>query len=97
MKILHGLYQNNALDIKVSIIFNLFLASAIILLRFFFFFLVIFNNFSTTPVVTVNIKVKDVPAIPTGIPTTVAFDTILKMPNDAVSVIKSYQKQQCIY
>ena len=37
----------------------------------------------------VNIKVKDVPAIPTGIPTTVACDAILKVPNDADSVIKS--------
>ena len=79
----------NARDIKVSIIFNLFLASVIILLCFFFFFLVIFNNLLTTAVVTVNIKVKDAPAIPTGIPTTVACDTILKVPNDADSVIKS--------
>ena len=78
----------NASDIKVSIIFNLFLASVIILLCFFFFFLVIFNNFLTTPVVTVNITVKDAQAIPTGIPTTVACDTILKAPNDADSVIK---------
>ena len=40
------------------------------------------------PVVTVNIKVKDAPAIPTGIPTTVACEAILKVPNDADSVIK---------
>ena len=37
----------------------------------------------------VNIKVKDAPAIPTGIPTIVACDAILKVPNDANSVIKS--------
>ena len=79
----------NARDIKVSIIFNLFLASVIILLCFFFLFLVIFNIFLTTPVVTVNIKVNDAPAIPTGIQTTVACDTILKAPNDADNVIKS--------
>ena len=48
-----------------------------------------FNNFLTIPVVTVNIKVKDAPAIPTGIPTTVACEAILKVPNDADSVIKS--------
>ena len=78
----------NARDIKVSIIHILLLAKAIILLCFFFFFLVIFNNFLTTPVVTVNIKVKDAPAIPTGIPTIVACDTILKVPNDTDSVIK---------
>ena len=69
--------------------FNLLLAETIILLWFFFFFLVIFNNFLTTPVVTVNIKVKDAPAIPTGIPTIVVCDAILKVPNDADSVIKS--------
>ena len=79
----------NTLDVKVSIIFNLFLTSAIILLCFFFFFLVIFNDFLTTPVVTVNIKVKDAPSIPTGVPTTVACDAILKVPNDGDSVIKS--------
>ena len=45
--------------------------------------------FLTTPVVTVNITVKDAPTIPTGIPTTVVCDTILKVPNDADSVIKS--------
>ena len=79
----------NARDIKVSIIFNLFLASVIVLLCFFVFFLVIFNNLLTTPVVIVNITVKDAPAIPTGIPTTVACGAIRKAPNDADSVIKS--------
>ena len=79
----------NAQDIKVSIIFNLFLPSVIIILSFFFFFLVIFNNFLTTPVATVNITVKDAPAVPTGIPTTVGCDTILQVPSDADSVIKS--------
>ena len=48
----------------------------------------IFNNVLTTPVVTVNIKVKDAPAIPTGIPTIVAYEAILKVPNHADSVIK---------
>ena len=47
-----------------------------------------FNNVLTTPFVTVNIKVKDAPAIPAGIPTTVAYEAILKVPNDADSVIK---------
>ena len=61
----------------------------IILSCFFFFFLVIFNNFLTTPVVKVNIKVKDAPAIPTGIPTIVGCEAIFKVPNDADSVIKS--------
>ena len=61
----------------------------IILLCFFFLFLVIFNDFLTTPIVTVNIKVKAAPAIPTGIPTIVACDAILKLPNDEDSVLKS--------
>ena len=55
----------------------------------FFFFLVIFNNFLTTPVVMVIIKVKDAPAIPTGVPTIVACDATLEVQNDADSVIKS--------
>ena len=37
----------------------------------------------------VNIKVKDAPAIPAGIPTTVAYETILKVPNDADNVIQT--------
>ena len=48
----------------------------------------------------VNIKVKDAPAIPAGIPTIAAYEAILKVPNDADSVIKSFlhnQKQQYIY
>ena len=67
---------------------------------FSFFSLVIFNNVLNTPVVTVNIKVKDAPAIPAGILTTVAYEAILKVPNDADSVIKiclHNQKQQYIY
>ena len=43
----------------------------------------------TTPVVLVNIKVKDDPAIPAGIPTTVAYEAILEVPNDADSVVKT--------
>ena len=49
----------------------------------------IFNIFLITPVITVNIKVKDAPAIPTGIATIVTCDTILKVPINAESVIKS--------
>ena len=43
--------------------------------------------------------VKDAPAIPAGIPATVAYEAILKVPNDADSVIKTLhnQKQQYIY
>ena len=56
---------------------------------FLFFFFVTLNNFLTTPVVTVNIKVNEAPAIPTGIPTTVASETMLKVPNDADNAIKT--------
>ena len=37
----------------------------------------------------VNIKVKDASAIPAGTPTIVAHEAILKVPNDADSVIKT--------
>ena len=91
MKTLHGLFQNQ-LTIEI-LIFQLYLIY-FLLKRLFYcvfssFFLVIFNNVLTTPVVTVNIKVKDAPAIPAGIPTIVAYEAILKVPNDADSVIKS--------
>ena len=100
MKTLHGLFQN---QLKLEILnFQLYLIYFLLkrlLHCFFFFFLVIFNNVLTTPVVTVNIKVKDAPAIPTGIPTIVAYEAIHKVPKDADSVIKTLhnQKQQCIY
>ena len=67
--------------------FNLFFANGIILLYFFFLFLVSCNNDLFTPVLIVNIKVKEAPAIPTGTPTTVACEAILNVPNDADKVI----------
>ena len=90
MKILHGLFQNQLtleiLNFQLCLIYFLLKQ---LFYCFFFFFLVIFNNVLTTSVVTVNIKVKDAPAIPAGIPTTVAYEAILKVPNDADSVIKT--------
>ena len=59
-----------------------------ILLCFFFFFLVIFNNFFTIPVVTINIYVNEYPAVPTGIPTIVACETMLNVPNDGNNPMK---------
>ena len=50
---------------------------------FLFFFFVALNNVLTTPIHAVNTNVNDVPAIPTGIPTTVACEAMLKLPNDA--------------
>ena len=91
MKTLHGLFQNQLkleiLNFQLYLIY--FLLKRLFYCVFSFFFLVIFNNFLTTPVAMVNIKVKVAPAIPTGISTTVACEAILKVPNDADSVIKS--------
>ena len=91
MKTLHGLFQNQLtfeiLNFQLYLIY--FLLKRLFYCVFFFFFLVIFNNVLTTPVVTVNIKVKDAPAIPVGIPTTAAHEAILKVSNDADSVIKT--------
>ena len=67
--------------------FNLLCASANILLCFFFPFLVFRNNDLFTPVLIVNIKVKEEPAIPTGKPTTVAYEAILKVLNEADKAI----------
>ena len=87
MKTLHALFQN---QLKLEILnFQLYLIY-FLLKRLIYYvsssFCVIFNNVLTTPVVTVNIKVKDAPAIPAGIPTTVAYEAILNVPNDADSV-----------
>ena len=67
--------------------FKLLFANVIILLCFFFLFLVACNNDLFKPVPIVNIKVKEKPAIPTGIPTTAAYEAILNVPNDADKVI----------
>ena len=66
----------NALDNNVSIMFNLLFTNVIILLCFFFLFLVISNSDLFIPVLIVNMKVKEEPAIPTGKPTTVAYETV---------------------
>ena len=44
------------------------------------------------PVPIVNIKVKEAPLIPTGVPTTEACEAILKVPNDADKVINILSK-----
>ena len=72
--------------------FNLLFANAIILLRLFFLFLITRNNDLIKPVPIVNIKVKEEPAIPTGIPTTAAYEAILNVPNDADKVINILSK-----
>ena len=59
---------------------------------FLFLFLVIRNNDLFTPVLIVNIKVKEEPAIPTDIPTIVACEAILNVPNDADKVVNILSK-----
>ena len=54
---------------------------------FFSFFLVTCNNDLFMPVLIVNIKVKEAPAIPAGIPITVAYEVTFNVPNDADKVI----------
>ena len=58
----------------------------------FFFFLVNLCNDLLMPVPIVNIKVKEAPAIPAGIPITVASEAILKVPTDADKVINILSK-----
>ena len=56
-----------------------------------FLFLVTFSNDLFIPVPLGNIKVKEKPAIPTGIPTE-AYEAMLKVPNDADKVINILSK-----
>ena len=53
----------------------------------FLFFLVTCNNDLFMPVLIVNFKVNEAPAIPAGIPITVACEATLNEPNDADKVI----------
>ena len=54
---------------------------------FLFSFLVIWYNDLFKPVPIVNIKVKEEPAILTGILTTAAYEAIFNVPNEAEKVI----------
>ena len=59
---------------------------------FLFSFLVNFSNDLLIPVPIVNTKVKEVPVIPAGVPTTEAYKAILNVPNDADRVINILSK-----
>ena len=50
---------------------------------FLFSFLVTFSNDLLIPVPIVNIKVKEAPVMPAGIPTTEAYEAVLNVPNGA--------------
>ena len=58
----------------------------------FFFFLVTFSNDLLIPVPIVNIKVKEEPTIPAGVPTTEAYEAILNVPNDPDKAINILSK-----
>ena len=58
----------------------------------FFLFLVTFSNDLLIPVPIVNIKVKEEPATPAGVPTTEAYEAILNIPNDADKAINILSK-----
>ena len=60
----------------------------------FFFVLVNFSNDLLIPVPIVNIKVKEAPVMPTGIPTIEAYEAILNVPNDADKVINILSNNQ---
>ena len=62
------------------------------LLFYYVFFLATFSNDLLIPVPVVNIKVKEAPVIPAGIPITVACQAMLNVPNDADKVINILSK-----
>ena len=72
----------NALDILLSIVFNLLLASIIILLCFFFSFFIVFKNLFTNPDVIENVKPQLAPIIPAGAPIALANDAIEMLPDN---------------
>ena len=55
-------------------------------------FLVNFNNDLLIPVPIVNIKVKEEPAIPAGVPTTEAYEAMLNVPNNSDKVMNILTK-----
>ena len=72
-------FSISALDILLSMLFNLLLASITILLFFFFFFLIVFKIFFTNPDVIENVKLQLAPVIPAGAP--------IKLSNDAIEIL----------
>ena len=58
----------------------------------FLFFLVTFSNDLLIPIPIVNIKIKEEPAIPAGVPTTEAYEALLNIPNYADRVINILSK-----
>ena len=96
--ILHDWFY--ALNVNVSILFNLLLGDITILLCFFFLFLVICNNFLLIPVVKEK-KLKLAFNVSTGAPITVVKEIIdaptLVADKKQLKSCQNRQKQQCIY
>ena len=82
----------NPLDILLSTLFNLLLASIIILLYFFFSFLFVFKNLLTNLDVNGNVKLKLAPIIPAGAPVTVANDAIEILPDNIDKIFNDLSK-----
>ena len=78
----------NAWDTKASVLLSLLLANIRILSYFFFLFFVVFNNFFIIPVAKENTIVNPALAIPTGAPTTVAWEIIQTPPVFTFKTIK---------
>ena len=75
----------NALDILLSMLFNLLLASVTILLCFYFLFLLFLKTFLQIVIienVIENVKLQLAPIIPVGAPITVANDAIEILPDN---------------
>ena len=56
------------------------------------FYFITFSNDLLIPVPIVNIKVKEEPAIPAGVPTTDTYEAMLNVPNDADKTINILSK-----
>ena len=72
----------NALDILLSMLFNLLLANIAILLCFFFLVLIAFKNLFTNHDVIKNVKLQLAPIVPVGAPITLANDAIEILPDN---------------
>ena len=77
----------SACDINVSMLLSLLLANIRILSCFFFLLLVMLSTFLTIPVVREKIKVKLLPATPTGAPATLVNKIIVPPPLAAFKAI----------
>ena len=83
----------NALDILLSMLFNLLLPSVTILLCFSFYFLLfLIFFFFVNPDDIEHIRPKIVPIIPAGAPITVANDTIEMLPDNIDKTFNALSK-----